>query len=75
MVVRESLGLLLVSLGWLVLTVRRVGWGAVLRVITWTGARTVEWLAEVVPRRHRRRVAVYARLAWTTYRCRRHGLR
>jgi hypothetical protein len=75
MTVTEVVGWLLAGLAWLALTVRRVGWARLRRVAAWPGEWTMAALASAVPAHHRRRVAVYARLAWTTYRCWRHGIR
>lgn len=71
----EVVGWLLSGLAWVALEMRWCGWSRLRRVAVWPGARTVAALESVLPCRQRRRVAVYARLAWTTYRCWRHGVR
>lgn len=68
----------LLGLAWVVLTGQRLGWTRLRRVAAWPGERTVAVaaaLAAAIPPHHRRRAAVYARVAWTRYRCWRHGVR
>lgn len=61
---------------WLVLTVRHdQGRRRLTRIASWPGHQTLAILDALVPARHRRRIAVYVRAAWTTYRCWRHGIR
>ncbi|OQO88997.1 hypothetical protein B1813_22865 [Saccharomonospora piscinae] len=60
---------------WWAVTVRWMGRDRLHRVAAWPGERAAHALTAALPAHHRRRVAVYTRLAWTTYRCWRHGIR